>query len=189
MGLDTKTYWLTDWLTVSRNVTLTLTCYERRSVGQSALGVTTPFRAQNQILVTARQMRVCWCRAPSLTRRRFCRLQLLLVLAREFSSPITSGLMTLFYRNIFQIPPKRGRPDPSIYIPQEQGGHVITPGTGFPLRRLLRIAGLRWKYSKPPESELHYDWRFTANRFGFVPNILNIRSRDFFQLNPYDHST
>jgi hypothetical protein len=25
MGLDTKTYWLTDWLTVSRNVTLTLT--------------------------------------------------------------------------------------------------------------------------------------------------------------------
>jgi hypothetical protein len=25
MGLDTKTYWLTDWLTVSRNVTLTST--------------------------------------------------------------------------------------------------------------------------------------------------------------------
>jgi hypothetical protein len=24
-GLDTMTYWLTDWLTVSRNVTLTLT--------------------------------------------------------------------------------------------------------------------------------------------------------------------
>jgi hypothetical protein len=25
MGLDSKTYWLTDWLTVSRNLTLTLT--------------------------------------------------------------------------------------------------------------------------------------------------------------------
>jgi hypothetical protein len=37
-----------------------------------------------------------------------------------------------------------------IYIPQEQGGPVIPPGTGFPLRRLLRLAGLRWRCSNPP---------------------------------------
>jgi hypothetical protein len=28
-----------------------------------------------------------------------------------------------------------------IYIPQEQGGPVIPPGTEFPLRRILRLAG------------------------------------------------
>jgi hypothetical protein len=42
-----------------------------------------------------------------------------------------------------------GGPGPRIYIPQEYGGPVITPGTGFPLRRLLRLAELRWRYSTP----------------------------------------
>jgi hypothetical protein len=42
-----------------------------------------------------------------------------------------------------------GRPGPRIYIPQGQGGTVLTPGTGFPLRRLVRITGLRWRYSNP----------------------------------------
>jgi hypothetical protein len=37
-----------------------------------------------------------------------------------------------------------------IYNPQEQGGPVIPPGTGFPLPRLLRLAGLRWRYCNPP---------------------------------------
>jgi hypothetical protein len=33
-----------------------------------------------------------------------------------------------------------------FYIPQEQGGPVIPPGTRFPLRRLLQHAGLRRRY-------------------------------------------
>jgi hypothetical protein len=41
-------------------------------------------------------------------------------------------------------------PGSRIYIPQEQGGPVIPPGTGFPLCRLLRLAGLRWRYFSPP---------------------------------------
>jgi hypothetical protein len=41
-------------------------------------------------------------------------------------------------------------PGPCIYIPQEQGGPVIPPGTGFPFCRLLRLAGQRWRYSNPP---------------------------------------
>jgi hypothetical protein len=45
--------------------------------------------------------------------------------------------------------PQPGGPGSRIYIPQEQGGPVIPPGTGFPLHRLLRLAGLRWKYSNP----------------------------------------
>jgi hypothetical protein len=46
--------------------------------------------------------------------------------------------------------PKPGGPGLRIYIPEEQGGPVIPPGTGFSFRRLLRLAGLRWRYSNPP---------------------------------------
>jgi hypothetical protein len=46
--------------------------------------------------------------------------------------------------------PQPGGPGPRIYIPQVLGGPVILPGTGFPFRRLLRLAGLRWRYSTPP---------------------------------------
>jgi hypothetical protein len=46
--------------------------------------------------------------------------------------------------------PQPRRPDSRIYIPQVQGGSVITPATGFPLRRILRLVGLRWRYSNPP---------------------------------------
>jgi hypothetical protein len=38
---------------------------------------------------------------------------------------------------------------PYLY-PQEQGGPVIHPGTGFPFRCLLQLAGPRWRYSAPP---------------------------------------
>jgi hypothetical protein len=43
-----------------------------------------------------------------------------------------------------------GGPGPCIYIPQEQDDPVIPPGTGFPFRCLLRLAGLRWRYWNPP---------------------------------------
>jgi hypothetical protein len=46
--------------------------------------------------------------------------------------------------------PQPGEPGPCFYIPQEQGGPVVPPGTGFPFRRLLRLAGLRCRYSNPP---------------------------------------
>jgi hypothetical protein len=44
------------------------------------LGVTHPSRAYDQIFITVRQLRVCWCGALSLTRGRVCRSQILLVL-------------------------------------------------------------------------------------------------------------
>jgi hypothetical protein len=34
--------------------------------------------------------------------------------------------------------------------PQRQGDTVVSPGRGFPFRCLLRLAGLRWRYSSPP---------------------------------------
>jgi hypothetical protein len=45
------------------------------------LGVKLPSGAQGQIFTTVRQLRVCRCRATSVTRGRVCRLQLLLALA------------------------------------------------------------------------------------------------------------
>jgi hypothetical protein len=41
--------------------------------------------------------------------------------------------------------PRPGGPGPHIYeyILQEQGGPVTSPGTGFPFRPLLRLAGLQ----------------------------------------------
>jgi hypothetical protein len=43
--------------------------------------------------------------------------------------------------------PQPGGPRPRICIPQELGGPVIPPGTGFPFHRHLRLTGLRWRYS------------------------------------------
>jgi hypothetical protein len=56
--------------------------------------------------------------------------------------------------------PQLGGPGPRIYIPQEQSGPVIPPGTGLPFRRLLRLAGLRRRYSNlPPRRKLPCIWR------------------------------
>jgi hypothetical protein len=46
--------------------------------------------------------------------------------------------------------PQSGGAGSRICIPQKQGCPVIHPGTGFPLRRLLRLSGLRLRYSNPP---------------------------------------
>jgi hypothetical protein len=45
------------------------------------LGVKNSSGVYDQIFITVRELRVCWCGALSLTRGRVCRLQLLLVLA------------------------------------------------------------------------------------------------------------
>jgi hypothetical protein len=53
-------------------------CYGRRSVGQSALVSSTHLGLVSRLYFSAWQLRVCWFGAPSLTRGRVCRLQLLL---------------------------------------------------------------------------------------------------------------
>jgi hypothetical protein len=47
-----------------------------------------------------------------------------------------------------RLPQPEG-PGQRIYVAQEQGCLVIPPGTGFPFRRLLRLAEL-WRHSTPP---------------------------------------
>jgi hypothetical protein len=78
----------------------------------------------DQIFITVKQLGVYWRGALSLTRGRVCRLQLLLALA--------SGV--IFGHE------SRGTRD-HILLPQIQN---------FPFCRLLRLAGLRWRYSIPP---------------------------------------
>jgi hypothetical protein len=51
-----------------------------------------------------------------------------------------------------------GGPGSRIYIPHEQGDPVLPPGTGFPIRRLLRLAGLRWRYKNPPPRGVLTAW-------------------------------
>jgi hypothetical protein len=89
-------------------------------------GIKHPSGAYDQIFITVRQLRVCWGGALSLTRGRVCRLQLLLALG----SAVILGSES------------RGTRD-----------HILLPQIpDFPFRRLLRLAGLRWRYSTPPLS-------------------------------------
>jgi hypothetical protein len=88
------------------------------------LGIKHPSGAYDQIFIIVWQLRVCCFGAPSLTRGRVCRLQLLLALA----SAVFLGSESLGTRDhilLFQI-------------------------RDFPFRRLLRLAGSRWRYSIPP---------------------------------------
>jgi hypothetical protein len=86
----------------------------------------------------------------SLARGWMCCLQLLLALASavilrsEFR-----GIHDHILLSQIRDSPQPGEPGPRIYIPQEQGSPVIPPDTGFPFRRTLRLAWLRWRYSIP----------------------------------------
>jgi hypothetical protein len=73
--LQSSTYWLPKSKSKSK------LCYDRRSAGQSVLEQSTHLGLNDQIFIIVWQLRVCWFGAPSLTRRRVCRLQLQLVLA------------------------------------------------------------------------------------------------------------
>jgi hypothetical protein len=116
------------------------------------LGVKHPSGAQDQIVITVRQLLVCCYGAPFLTRGRGCPLQLLMglasavILGSESRGTHDHSLLS----QIRDFPNLEGQV-PLIYIAQEQGGPIMTPGAGFPLRRLLRLAGLWWRY----RSRLH----------------------------------
>jgi hypothetical protein len=88
------------------------------------LGTKHPFGAYDQILIIAWHLRVSWFWAPSLTRGRVCRLQLLLALASAV---------------IFGSESRRTRCH-----------SLLSQIRDFPFRRLLRLAGSRWRYSTPP---------------------------------------
>jgi hypothetical protein len=83
-----------------------------------------PSGAHDQIFITVWLLRSCFCGASSLTRGRVCHLYPLLVLA----SAVFLGSESIGSRN-----------------------HILlSQFWDFPFRRLLRLAGSRWRYSIPP---------------------------------------
>jgi hypothetical protein len=114
-----------DWSHWTEPSNLSLSLVLRPTVSRPVcLGIKHPSGAYDQIIVIVWQLRVSWFGAPSLTRGRVCRLQLLLVLA----SAVIFGSESL------------GTWD-----------HILLSHIrDFPFLRLLRLAGSRWRYSIPP---------------------------------------
>jgi hypothetical protein len=88
------------------------------------LGIKHPSGIYDQSFITVRQLLGWWCGALSLTRGRVCRLQLLLALVSA---------------DIFGSD-SHGTRDHNL----------LSQIRDFPFCRLLRLGGLRWRYSTPP---------------------------------------
>jgi hypothetical protein len=69
--------------------------------------------------------------------------------AQSFSGPSPAGLMTIFYCLRFETPPTCRARSPYLY-PPGTGWPGYTPRHWFSFYRLLRLAGLRWRYSNLP---------------------------------------
>jgi hypothetical protein len=61
--------------------------------------------------------------------------------------------MTTFYYLRFKTPSTWRTRSPYLY-PPGTGWPGYTPGIGYPFRRLLRFAGIRWRYWTPPPYKL-----------------------------------
>jgi hypothetical protein len=81
--------------------------------------------------------------------------------------------MTTFCCLRFEIPPQPGGPGPRTCFPREQGGPVITPGTGCYFRRLLRPSWLRWKYSNPLLLTRLVSWLYNSFVMDRVENTVS----------------
>jgi hypothetical protein len=129
--------------------------YDRQSVGQSVLvssthlGPATKLFFLLEILFT--QLRVCYFVAPSLTRGRVCNLLYNCFWALPEQSLLGEVSQSLqpYFTVSFETPPTWRARFPYLY-PPGTGWPSYTQGIGFPFCRLLRLAGLRWRYSNPP---------------------------------------
>jgi hypothetical protein len=120
-----------------------------------SLGVKRPSGTRDQFFflleIFFRQLRVCNFVAPSLTRRRVCNLLYNCFWALAQQSLLRRSpaeLTAIFYCLIWDSPNLEGQVP--VFISPRNRVSSFPPGTGFPFCRLLRLAGLRWRYSNPP---------------------------------------
>jgi hypothetical protein len=103
----------------------------------------------------------------SLTRGRVCRLQLLLALA---SAVILRSESRRTHDRILlsQIRDSLNLEDQVLVVisPRNRVTRLF-PGSGFPFRRLLRLAGLRLRYLNPPPHGVTIFWRTSP------PNVIS----------------
>jgi hypothetical protein len=145
---DSRFRLYSDWLVIKIELML------RPTVSRPVyLGVKPPSGAQDQIFITVRHLRICWCGVSSLKRGWVCRLQLLLALAGTVILRFESraGLMTIFYCLRFDTPRNWRARSQYLYSPRNRVVQLY-PGIGFSYCRLLWLAGLQWRYSNPPPS-------------------------------------
>jgi hypothetical protein len=110
--------------------------------------------------------------------------------AQSFSGPSPAERITIFYYFRFETPPTwRTR---SLYLyPPGIGWPSYTPWhwvhcSSPPTPRRVNGEGVRAQSQS--ESELLYNWLFTANQFVLAPSPLRLKATDFSQPNAFDHS-
>jgi hypothetical protein len=94
--------------------------------------------------------------------------------AQSFSSPSPTVLMTIFYCLRFETPITWRARSQYLYLPRNRVAQFYPSGTGFPFRSILRLAGLRWRYSNPSLRGLHSlrPLRRTTPRMRVLPGTL-----------------
>jgi hypothetical protein len=144
----------TDRIRVRIRVTLRLAvCRQSVRLDANPLRLTT-----NNFIFNCTPAVIVLIQTSSLTGGWVCRLKLLVlasavILRSEFRG--THGHILLSQiRDSLNL---EGQVLVYIYIPQWQDDPVVPPGTGFPFRRLLWLAGIWWRYSNPPLHRLSID--------------------------------
>jgi hypothetical protein len=147
----------------------------------------------DQIFITVREFRVCWCESLSLTRERVCRLQLLLVLTSAviLGSESRGTRDNILLSQIRDSPNWRAR---SQYLyPPGTGWPSYTPRHWVPFPSPLTTRKATVEIFEPAstrsnarvrererERELLYDWRFTADQLVLAPSPLRLTARISF---------